>query len=441
MRSPQTPFLQHFALGCLAFGVGLMLGLLLHRDMTSAVLTGVITIPVGYGAALVTELRHLQRDRHQRNALRHQIHGLQSQRQSLHQAVNAALQTQGEVESNLQSLALERDRLLDRIAELHQYRNELIHELQHIQPPTYPQSLNAPPLPNPEAQQQQEQYLQRLNQAIEVAQTDILDQQEALDALQQEQVGLHQIKASLNQEAAQLRHSLSRLKSQRDDLHGEVTALQATAAELKPQVATIHQTKAEVQERLTALQQEQDALLPALTALHNQQQELLAQIQHQETTLQTRQAAYQALEADYHQLQGVVQQEQSQLIAIQTQVTTLEQELAALQQPELPDRLYVLASEWHEFLQTLTRTDRQAMRAILAQDEEAVKTISAAAGLTVAALIASLNEKAVLTLGDLLLDFDDKTGLLTMKEDYAIVLSGSVAILFTELLALGDGAA
>ncbi|MEA5418824.1 hypothetical protein VB712_06260 [Spirulina sp. CCNP1310] len=430
--------MQHFVLGFLAFGVGLTLGLLLHRDMTAAVMTGVITVPVGYGAALVTELRHLQRDRQQRNSLRHQIHGLQSQRQSLHQAVNAALQTQGEVENNLQSLELERDRLLDRIAELHQYRNELIHELQQIQPPTYPQSLNAPPPPNPETQQQQEQYLQRLNQAIEVAQTDILDQQEALDALQQEQVELHRIKAALQQETTQLRHSLSRLKTQRDDLDGAVTVLQATAGELEPQVAKLQATKAEVEERITALQQEQDQLLPTLTALHNQQQELLAQIQHQETTITARQEAYQALEADYQQLQGAVQQEQSRLIALQTQVTTLEQELAALQQPELPDRLYVLASEWHQFLQTLTRSDRQAMGAILAQDEGAVKTISAAAGLTVAALIESLNEKAVMTLGDLLLEFDDKTGLLTMNEDYAIILSGSVAILFTELLALGD---
>ncbi|TVQ54328.1 MAG: hypothetical protein EA366_11990 [Spirulina sp. DLM2.Bin59] len=438
MRSPQTPFLDHFILGFLTFGVGLGLGLLLHRQITPAVVTGVITVPVGYGTALVTELRHRQRDRHQRNSLRHQIHGLQAQRQTLHQAVNAALQTQGEVEHNLQSLELERDRLLDRIAELHQYRNELIHELQQIQPPTYSQSLNAPPPPDPLAQQQQEQYLQRLNQAIEVAQTDILDQQEALDALQGEQVELQQIKATLQQETAQLRHSLSRLKNQRDDLDGVVTDLKAAAAQLEPELATLQHTEAELQERLTSLQQEQDALIPALTVLHNQQQELLAQIKHQETILKARQEAYGDLEAKYTQLQGALRQEQDHLIATQTQVTTLEQELAALQQPELPDRLYALASEWHEFLHTLTRSDRAAIRAILAQDETEVKTISTAAGLTVADLIESLNEKAVMTLGDLLLDFDDKTGLLTMNEDYAVILSGSVAILFTELLALGD---
>ncbi len=438
MRSPQTPFLDHFVLGFFTFGVGLGLGLLLHRQITSAVITGVITVPVGYGTALVTELRHLQRDRHQRNSLRHQIRGLQAQRQSLHQAVNAALQTQGEVERNLQSLELERDRLLDRIAELHQYRNELIHELQQIQPPTYPQSLSAPAPPNPEAQQQQEQYLQRLNQAIEAAQTDILDQQEALDTLQAEQGELLRIQAALQQETSQLRQSLGRLKGQRDDLDRVVTDLQATATQLEPQVATLHQTEAELQQRLTTMQQEQDRLLPALTLLHNQQQELLAQIQHQETTLKTRQAAYHALEADYDQLQASLKQEQEHLIATQTQVTTLEQELATLQQPELPDRLYALASEWHQFLHTLTRTDRAAIRAILAQDEAQVKTISAAAGLTVADLIESLNAKAMTTLGDLLLDFDPKTGLLTMNEDYAIILSGSVAILFTELLALGD---
>ncbi len=437
MRSHKTPKvpIYNFLFGFLTFGVGFLLGLLLHQQLAPALITAVIMVPVGYFVSLWSEFRHLQDDRHQRNSLRHQIHTLQAQHHNLQQTIQATLQTQQEVNGTLQRLELDRDRLLSRITELHQYRNELIHELHQYQqaqtPNPYPQSLDIATATATQAQQQNqaqqlEQYLHRLNEAIEAAQTDILDQQEALEAVQQAVTQLTAEKATLQSQTSQLHQTLGSLKARRDELSDTRQHLQTQQAEL----LTLHQEQETLQARLRTLQAEHDTLIPQLTTLQHQHQDLSGQVQQQQAQLAIAQQ-------DYTTAQNQLQDTLDTLTTTQNQLTALETQLAELQQPELPGRVYALASEWYEFVHALTSLEKRALVAILDQDEAQIKTLCRAADLDVPALVESLNETALMALGDLLLDFDTTTDLLTMNEDYAMIMAGSVAVLFRELLTIG----
>lgn len=441
MRSQKTPFVYNFLFGFLTFGVGFLLGLLLHQKLAPALITAVIMVPVSYMVTLWVEFRHLQEERHQRNSLRHKIHTLQAQHHTLQQAVQVALTTQHEVKENLQALELERDRLLSRITELHQYRNELIHELRQYQqaqtPNPYPQSLDIATSSATQAQQknqaqQLEQYLHRLNNAIEVAQTDILDQQEALEAVQQDVARLTDEKAALQSQTGQLRQTLGSLKTRRDELNNTIQHLLTQQTELPAQLTALHQEQDTLQARLCTLQAEHDTLMPQLTALQQQHQDLSGQVQQ-------RQAQLAIAQQDHETAQNHLQDTLDTLTTTQNQLTALETQLAELQQPELPGRVYALASEWYEFVHALTDLEKRALVAILDQDEAQIKALCHAANLEVPALVEALNETAIMTLGDLLLDFDTATDLLTMNEDYAVIMAGSVAVLFRELLTVSQG--
>jgi predicted nucleic acid-binding Zn-ribbon protein len=433
MRSQKTPFLYNFLFGFLTFGVGFLLGLLLHQRVAPALITAMVMIPVSYMVSLWAEFRHLQDDRHQRNSLRHQIHTLQAQHHTLQQTIQTTRHTQQEVNDTLRALELDRDRLLSRITELHQYRNELIHELRQYQqaqtPTPYPQSLGVATATQAQHQnaQQLEQYLHRLNNAIEVAQTDILDQQEALEAVQEDVARLTAEKAALQSQAGQLRQSLGSLKARRDELNDTVQHLHNQQTELP----ALQQERDNLQKRLHTLQAEHDTLMPQLTALQQQHQDLSGQVQQQQTQLAIAQQ-------DYETAQNQLQDTLDTLTTTQNQLTALETQLAELQQPELPGRVYALASEWYEFVHALTALEKRALAAILDQDEAQIKALCHAANLEVPALVEALNETAIMTLGDLLLDFDTNTDLLTMNEDYAVIMAGSVAVLFRELLTVGQ---
>jgi chromosome segregation ATPase len=128
-----TKVVNRMLLGSIAFSVSFGLGLLANRDLSKALLTGVITVPATYVGAAVAGKRRINQEKQIRASLQNQIEELEEEEIQIHQSLFAATVTRQEVEASINALQGERSQLLNRVSELHSQRNELYQEISTFQ--------------------------------------------------------------------------------------------------------------------------------------------------------------------------------------------------------------------------------------------------------------------------------------------------------------------
>lgn len=418
----QDQLKQQVFTSALAFFVGTGLGVIVQATWGEALKTGLVAIPVGYVCAAAGEVQRFRGERSQRQTLRQQIVTLREQHNQLRQGINAALQTQQQVEGNLQALVQERDRLLHRITQLNQQ-----HHLSMIQRPlseptsaTLPYSnghTQTPPDWDAAIAQKQTQadqldrHLHRLENAVEMTQTRILDQQEVYEQIQQEVAQLQEQKEAVNLQTQKVRVTLN----------------------------TLLQSQERLKNSLEELQQQHQETIAEVQRQQNELESLYTQVEGRQQTLQTLQADYQTLQCEYDQLENQVHQKHQELAIAQTELQDRQAQIEAIAtDPQPESHFYALSSEWLDFIQVLSIPEKLALQAIIQDDEVAFQHALAQTSGSLQDCLDALNTAAIATLGDALVEGQDGQLIPYVNEDFATILAAAIAIPFHELLHLAS---
>ncbi|NEO86807.1 MAG: hypothetical protein F6J87_21495 [Spirulina sp. SIO3F2] len=337
-----------------------------------------------------------------------------------------------------------------------------------------------------------EQHLQQLQAAVEQIQTEILDQEEIRESLerriqplkdQKDQLTvqvqqLHNTLSTLQQSQINLKQSLRDLQDQHQDTSTQMRQQQTQLTQLFGQIEQQQQQSQTLQQAHTTLQteheqleqqiQQQQQMRSQLEARHQDQQKIydalktkreqldqhfqesqarLAQLEARQQNYQALQQDYQALQTEYEQLEHQVQAKHQTLVTTQNQLQTLQSQSQALntqiqdlEQLDSPAQLYALSSEWLDFVRLLLPLERQVLNAIILDQETELQTLLGSSFSALEDCLNQLNEKAITTLGDALVEGQEGSWIPYVNEDYAAVLAAAIAIPFHELLLVADAA-
>ncbi len=414
-------------LGSVAFGISFLLGLLANRDITKALLTGVIAIPATYTGAMIADKRRIYQEKLLRGSLQNQIEELAAEQTQLYQSLAAATATRQEVEASINALQGERSHLLNRVSELHIQRNELYRELSDFQ--------------KQKQQQELEFYnLQTQLQKLERQQTEIHQSISAKTfQLQQTETRINQLKKELDQ----LHNQISNKKQQKEKLHPDLAKLESrkqhlegAAYDLQTQIQVLQQRQDQLNQALLPLQEQYREMEGSLQAGKARLDQLLSQISEKQKQqkklnqdLATLESRKQHLEAESHNLQAQIQSFETQQLLLPP---ASRQELEGVISSLLPEEW----REWLEFTQQLPEDEQRAFQAILEQDKATLKRIADKNSTMPEVLIESINEKALNTFGDTLFVSGGISVIPEIHEDYYSIFAESITLSFQDLLSL-----
>lgn len=406
---------QQAVIGVLAFGFGTVLGLLFHRAWRPAFTTGAIAVPVAYVCVLTNAVQQLQRDRRHYQGMRHKIRVLHQQHQKLTQDVQ-------HLERDMEARTIQRDRLIDTIAGLNQHHNELIQALrqyrqQHQGALRYSPSWGLPTTlakiakTPPDQTQTLEDRLHSLQTALERIQTEILDQEENRDSLERQ---------------------LRPLQAQKNQLTTENQQLATQAQELRTNLSVLQQSQIRLKQSLFALQEQHQE-----TAVEVQQQQ--AQLSQLYVAIADCQQRHQALKDNHEALQTEPQQLATPVPIERPQMTELQalpSSTESASTSQSPPQMQTLSSEWLAFVRSLSGFEKQALNAMILDDEFTLQRLLWREQQSVELCWDALNDKAIATLGDALVEGQEGVLIPYVNEDYATTLAAAIAIPFYELLIL-----
>ena len=238
-----SKLVNQIILGSVAFSTSLALGLLTYQEnLNNALLTGFIAIPASYAGFVVANKRRSTQEKKLKSSLQNQIKVLKDKKAELYKSVSSATIIEQELEANTKSLQAERDRLLDRVAELHEHRNQLYREISDFQEEKLQQEEELH-----QRLQKLEQRQAQLNQSLSVKTLLIYPTQTKLNLLKQ-QLEILQIQ-------------LTEKQKHRNQLHQYFTNLERNKQELQGE-------KYDLQTQIKVLEQRQDELNMKLLNLH-----------------------------------------------------------------------------------------------------------------------------------------------------------------------------
>ena len=380
-----TKLVNQLFLGSIAFSISFILGLLAHRNLAKALLTGVITVPACYSAATVVNRRRRQQEKQTHYSLYSQIQLLERKETQLYQTLASAAEIKQELEASVHALQVERNQLLHRVSELHCQRNGLYRELHTLQ-------------------QQQQQQQQNFH-----------SQQTQLQQLEKQKLELDQ---TLHLQTTQIRPVESRIRS----LKSEFSKIEAEIANKQVQ---------------------KQQLNSSLASLAHQKQHLSAEIQELRKALKTLEEMQHELNSSISFLTDKKQELEDNLVATDQKREKLQQQMTELSQTEslfeasnhldnlpLPKEWL----KWLDFYQQLNQEDRGVLKAILAQDETTLKQIADQKATMTEVLIDSLNENAINALGDTVFVRSSDSIIPDIYEEYSHILLKPKSVYFKDLL-------
>ncbi|MBC6418807.1 MAG: hypothetical protein GDA44_08455 [Prochloron sp. SP5CPC1] len=262
---------NHIILCLVAFSTSFALGLVGYKEnLKDALVTGLITIPASSAGLFVANKRRIAEEKQSKSALHHQIKVLEKQKAELSQSVSSATIIQQELEASTKSLQAERERLLERITELHWQRNEFYLEIR---------SCEQEKLHQEQAfyhrQQQLEKILSVKNRVIYPTQTKLNLLRQQLEFLQSQVAEKQKHREQLNQYFTTLERNLEELEGQKYDLHTQIKVLEQRENELNRKILqlnyTISQLREEKERIQTSLIAGEEALELILTKIANKQ--------------------------------------------------------------------------------------------------------------------------------------------------------------------------
>ncbi len=408
---------NRIVLGAVAFGVSFGISFLANRNANRALLTGLITLPATYAAAIVVDRRQKHRELLVLASQRQKIHELEAQEVNMNRILSNANLKKQELENSINYLQTECHQLRSQFEVRHQYKDDLEKELEILKT----------------SLRELEQEKAALFAEKKVLEEDFTTKTRSKEALEQEISNLHQQKSTLlsqleslnsqyNQIVEKIQKEQIKFTHQKSELEADLQSFkeQKRQIELKTyiiqnQVEKLERHKNDLQEKLKSLKTEKEEVRASLEALQlqkeQQQTELLA-LQEERNQLQS-----QILEF-HQQIEALIAEPVSDNHQEDTEFPFLEL-IDSLETPDIEvDLSPELAPEWNEFMEQLPGYQIQILKVILEQNNpnQFIKEVAESKLTMPALLIDNINECAINTIGDRIINFDSKQ--VEIIEDY-----------------------
>jgi chromosome segregation ATPase len=399
-----------FLVGSIAFSISFGTGLLIHHDVGKALATGFTTLPATLVAVAIADRQFYQQAADRIVTLKSHIRALQRQRAETYQS--------------LVEISAEREQAALALSSMHLHHNQPrvpVTTASSVLPParqpiswdlSVPMVLEPTILTSSPAQSTAEHQLSpTLIQNRRSAEVSLKGApSNAVATKQTLQTNL----ASLQAEFSQLKHQLEDQRQKKDKLTQEVTELKQQKRQLETQSKALW---SEMQD----LEQQRGEAKRLLAIAETRKQAL-------EATSISLQATLTSLQAELHSLENQVQEWRQQKEALEEQLTALKVVTASQPPPAVATELVTssiqpqappplpdppeeqstqeLSEEWTELMVQLPEYEFQVLK-VITESSKPVPSIKKIAeeNLTMPELlIDAINERALETIGDLLID-------------------------------------
>ncbi|PSB27581.1 tellurite resistance TerB C-terminal domain-containing protein, partial [Chlorogloea sp. CCALA 695] len=365
-------------LGSVVFSASLVLSLIVSQDVGMALKTGVITIPATFLGIAAVNLKQRNQQKLILNDLQAEIYQLEKWQSQLNQSLRVIAEQRQQTETNINFLQVQLRQLSERTTEQRYYQQQVTQELD---------------------------LLVQQKHSLETT----------LQELQAQVQGLEQHKGEIDQ-------SVRSLKKLKHDTEAEFYSFENQLQDLRSQVTHLHIQKQELEDGVTLLnrlkpqlEEKSHQLQSKIQQLEKQQAECsesLDAIAKQKDTTQIHLSLLNQELLEQHDKNDKIKQEVNQLIE---QRKYLISEKPADKIPE----------EWQNFISNISQSEKQVIEAIMQQEDPSavIKRIAEDNITMPELLIDSINECALDTIGDLLIEPRSDSIPLGIMEEYLILLN------------------
>lgn len=364
-----------------AFIVSFLLGLVFLQSTGLAFAVAFLSLPA---AAIGGYMQHQRRGRQVRSTLAHaqeQIRVLQRRGAQMHQALAMIADEKQQVIAYLDALQVQAQQLELQIADRLEQKKELDWKLTHL-----------------------ELKKRQLEQQSHVSQAQV---RLPLETAAGSTPTVSQLKAELQAETTRLQTQLSEQQAQYQRLTQELSGGQTQLLEQQAQHQRLNQ-------ELSALAVQKQELETTVQALRLEVRQLERQRLEQQSvrSAATSQTAVRQLQSQVNSLRQELEQLEAHILDRRQQKEALEQEITIAKQErsapvkKVTDTPASLPSEWTEFLVQLPLHEFQVLKLIQEQENPgpAIRRIAEEQVTMPELLIDSINERAIETIGDIVIE-------------------------------------
>ncbi len=365
-------------LGSVVFSVSLVLSLIISQDVGTAIKTGLVTIPATFLGISAVNLKQRNQQKLILNDLQAEIYELEKWQLQLNRALQTTSAQKQQTETNINFLQVQLRQLSERTTEQRYY------------------------------QQQVTQELDLLVQQKTSLETNYQELQAQFQSLEQHKGEIDQSVRSLKQLKHDAEAEFYLFETQLQELRSQVTHLHIQKQELEDGIVLLNRLKPQLEEKSHQLQTEIQQLEKHQAELN----ESLNAISEQKSTTQIHLSLLQQQLLEHQAKNDKIKQELSQLIE---QKQYLSSEKPTDKIPE----------EWQNFISHISDSELQVIRAIMQQSDPSatIKKIAEDNVTMPELLIDSINECALDTIGDLLIEPGSDSIPLGIMEEYLIQLN------------------
>jgi chromosome segregation ATPase len=369
-------FKTRLLLSLIALSVSFCISLLMTRSFPTSLINGAVTLFASLVGASVVESQHRKSLNVRSQELTGHIRALQRKRSEAYEALVMMTQERDRISNSLNALQTQLRNLQIQSGNLWQQKEELSWNM------TSPQA----------APENQIFVLQTKLQELEQKESELNKSLSAtLSAKQRAELGLKTTQAQLNQFQSQLAEQ----QSQKAELTKEVNALLAQRQQLETQLATLEPRVKDLETYRVELSNFVESAEPKRQQVESSSKSLqgaIGNLQSQISTLQT----------ELGQLEGQIIDRRRQKELLDLEISTMRREL----EPDADSQPAEPSEEWHEFWNQLPQAELEALSAIVTQpNPNAILKQIAEMNLTMPELLVdSINERAIETVGDFVID-------------------------------------
>ena len=375
-------------LGSVAFGVSFALSLLINRDIKPALISGLITVPATFSGVFVVNRKQRIKQKQTLTTFQSQIYQLQRQEAQLNQSLYAIAAEEQRTKSNINFLKTELNQLYPQIAE-------------------------------------QRSYKQQLNQ-------DLITLSEHKRQLEADTNDLETQIYNCEQRQKELREFMQFMNAEKQDAEAQLNSMLAKLKQLQLQGAEQQKQNEELEQNLADLNQIKPQLEATLHSLQNQINEVKVQKTEMEDFLAAIAQERHSTEINLELLQAQLNQLQTQILEQKNNKNKLEQDLINLSKKveSEQNKTEKVFDEWVEFVTRLNQPELQVLKAIIQQSEPnaAIKKIAEENITMPELLIDAINECALDTIGDLIIESGSELGSIGILEEYLTNLNKVINI-------------
>lgn len=344
-------------LASVAFGTSFCLSLLMSRDIKTASLTGLITVPATFLGLAAVNYRQRNQQKLVLTALESQIYHLERQETHLNQSWLAIATEKQRAEVNLNFLQTESRQLRTQIAEQRRYKQQLGQDLIALE--GHKSHLEA----------------------------DLHD-------LQHQICNCEQRRGELYEYLRTTKLKKQNLETEFEHLHTQIAKRESQKQEIETDLAVIEQAKPRLEEEMRLLQIQTQELEKQNIEMNH----FLSKLSHEKNIAKS----------DLNLIQLQLSQLQSQTLEQQIIKDKLEQEVTTITEGKLQLKTQQVESpdEWTKFGMKLSRSELLVLKVIVEENEPilAIRKIAEEDITMPELIIDSINEHALDTIGDLIVD-------------------------------------